>query len=176
MARRIEEPLYDVLETYDDFELRRYGTAIQARVQTAGRDSGGASGGFRRVAGYIFGGNDAGASIAMTAPVSMWDEEGTGWLAFTMPAAYALDALPAPNDSGVLLTSKPAATVAVARFTGRSTPKKTVRVEATLRASLQREGYGAVGPAVLALYDNPGTTLPFMRRNELHIEVRERSA
>ena len=111
----------------------------------------------------------------MTAPVSMWDEEGAGWLAFTMPAAYALDALPAPNDTGVLLTSKPAATVAVARFTGRSTPKKTVRVEATLRASLQREGYAAVGPAVLALYDNPGTTLPFMRRNELHIEVRERS-
>jgi len=36
MARRIEEPPYDVLETYDDFELRRYGPTVQARVRTAG--------------------------------------------------------------------------------------------------------------------------------------------
>ena len=175
MAETLEEPAYEVINAHDGFEVRRYGPTVQARVQTAGRDGGAASGGFRRVAGYIFGGNSERTSIAMTAPVHMWEEDGSGWLAFTMPAAYALDALPAPNDTGVLLTSKPAATVAVARFTGRSTPKKTVRVEATLRASLQREGYAAVGPAVLALYDNPGTTLPFMRRNELHIEVRERS-
>ena len=175
MAETLEEPPYEVINAHDGFEVRRYGPTVQARVQTAGRDGGAASGGFRRVAGYIFGGNSERTSIAMTAPVHMWEEDGSGWLAFTMPAAYALDALPAPNDTGVLLTSKPAATVAVARFTGRSTPKKTVRVEATLRASLQREGYAAVGPAVLALYDNPGTTLPFMRRNELHIEVRERS-
>jgi len=28
-----------------------------------------------------------------------------------------------------------------------------------------------LGPGVLALYDNPWTTLPFLRRNELHIKI-----
>ena len=171
MARRIEEPRYDVLETYDDFELRRYGPTVQARVQTAGRDGGAASGGFRRVAGYIFGGNSERTSIAMTAPVHMWEEGGSGWLAFTMPSAYALETLPSPNDAGVRLHPTSTSTVAVARFSGRTTPKKTAGVEKELRAAVEREGYTAVGPAVLAVYENPWTTLPFMRRNELHLHL-----
>ena len=50
---------------------------------------------------YIFGGNQTGESIAMTAPVSMWDDNDTGWLAFTMPSAHALETLPAPHTDGV---------------------------------------------------------------------------
>ena len=29
----------------------------------------------------------------------------------------------------------------------------------------------ASGDPILAVYDNPGTTLPFMRRNEIHLPV-----
>ncbi|MEL0312950.1 MAG: heme-binding protein [Candidatus Poseidoniales archaeon] len=173
MAETLEEPAYEVISTHDGFEVRRYAPTVQARVQTAGRDGGAASGGFRRVAGYIFGGNSERASIAMTAPVHMWEEGGSGWLAFTMPSAYALETLPSPNDAGVRLHSTSVATVAVARFSGRTTPKKTARVEKELRAAIEREGYVAAGPAVLAVYENPWTTLPFMRRNELHIELLE---
>jgi len=151
--------------------VRRYGPTVQARVQTAGQDGGAASGGFRRVAGYIFGGNSERTSIAMTAPVHMWEEGGSGWLAFTMPSAYALETFPQPSDVGVLLHPTSTSTVAVARFSGRTTPKKTARVEKVLRAAMMREGYAARGPPVLAVYENPWTTLPFMRRNELHIEV-----
>ena len=89
MAETLEEPPYEVINAHDGFEVRRYGPTVQARVQTAGRDGGAASGGFRRVAGYIFGGNSERTSIAMTAPVHMWEEDGSGWLAFTMPSAYA---------------------------------------------------------------------------------------
>ena len=156
MARRIEEPRYDVLETYDDFELRRYGPTVQARVQTAGRDGGAASGGFRRVAGYIFGGNSERTSIAMTAPGHMWEAGGS---------------LPSPNDAGVRLHPTSTSTVAVARFSGRTTPKKTAGVEKELRAAVERKGYTAVGSAVLAVYENPWTTLPFMRRTELHLHL-----
>ena len=154
MARRIEEPptmcstpttISNSVATVPPFRLA---------CKRQGETEGGASGGFRRVAGYIFGGNSERASIAMTAPVSMWDEDGSGWLAFTMPSAYATRCLASAKRRGVL-TSKPVATVAVARFTGRSTPKKTVRVEATLRAAVEREGTrggtgsaGRLGPAV----------------------------
>ncbi len=176
MAERLEEPVYEVVSSHGDFEVRRYAPTVQARVQTAGRDGGAASGGFRRIAGYIFGGNSDRTSIAMTAPVHMWEGEDSGWMAFTMPSAYALETLPTPNDAGVRLHPTSAATMAVARFSGRTTPKKTARVENELRAAIEREGYVAVGPAVLAVYENPWTTLPFMRRNELHIEVREFNA
>lgn len=176
MAERLEEPVYEVVSSHGDFEVRRYAPTVQARVQTAGRDGGAASGGFRRIAGYIFGGNSDRTSIAMTAPVHMWEGEDSGWMAFTMPSAYALETLPTPNDAGVRLHPTSAATMAVARFSGRTTPKKTARVENELRAAIEREGYVAVGPAVLAVYENPWTTLPFMRRNELQIEVREFNA
>ena len=171
MAETLEEPAYEVINTHDGFEVRRYDPTVQARVQTAGRDGGAASGGFRRVASYIFGGNSERTSIAMTAPVHMWEEGGSGWLAFTMPSAYALETLPTPNDAGVRLHPTSVATVAVARFSGRTTPKKTARVEKGLRAAIEREGYMAAGPAVLAVYENPWTTLPFMRRNELHLHI-----
>ena len=176
MAETLEEPAYEVINAHDGFEVRRYGPTVQARVQTAGRDGGAASGGFRRVAGYIFGGNSERTSIAMTAPVHMWEEDGSGWLAFTMPSAYALETLPSPNDAGVRLHPTSVATVAVARFSGRTTPKRTTRVEKELRSAIEREGYTAVGPAVLAVYENPWTTLPFMRRNELHLHLPDGTA
>ena len=171
MASGIEEPSFDVIKSYDDFEVRRYVDTVQARVQTSSRGGRAASGGFRRVAGYIFGGNAQKTSIAMTAPVSMWEEGGSSWLAFTMPSMYSLDSLPVPNDEGVRLVTHAGSTVAVMRFSGRNTPGKGDRVEQKLRAAMEREGYQPVGPGVLALYDNPWTTLPFLRRNELHIGI-----
>ncbi len=171
VAETLEEPAYEVIHAHDGFEVRRYAPTVQARVQTASRDGGAASGGFRRVAGYIFGGNSERTSIAMTAPVQMWEENGSGWLAFTMPSAYALETLPTPNDAGVRLHPTSSVTVAVARFSGRTTPKKTAQIEERLRTAIEREGYASVGPAVLAVYENPWTTLPFMRRNELHLHL-----
>ena len=61
MAAQLEEPKYTVARSFDAFELRRYDANIQARVQTGG--DGAASGGFRRVARYIFGGNQTGEFI-----------------------------------------------------------------------------------------------------------------
>ena len=169
VASQLEEPKYDLVQSFGDFEIRRYHTNIQARVQM--NTGGSASGGFRRVARYIFGGNQTGESIAMTAPVSMWDENDTGWLAFTMPSAYALETLPAPHDGGVVLLEQEEKTVAVFSFSGRTTAGKTARIEQKLRKAITKEGFSPVGPAVLAVYENPWTTLPFMRRNELHLEI-----
>ena len=42
---------------------------------------------------------------------------------------------------------------------------------AKLETLVQASGLTAEGAPVLAVYDNPGTTLPFMRRNEIHLPL-----
>ena len=168
MSEELEEPRYEVVQAYVDFEVRRYVDTVRAQVQMV---SGDRSGGFRRVARYIFGGNQERLAIAMTAPVSMWDEGDGGVLAFTMPAAHSLQTLPAPLDDGVKLVEKPGSVVAVLSFSGRTSSGKVKRLERVLRQAIEREGRQAVGSVTLAIYENPWTTLPFLRRNELHLEL-----
>jgi len=71
-SQDIETPKYKVVKTYDSFEIRQYDTMILAQTvikETSFKKSG--STGFRKVAGYIFGGNRNKQQIAMTAPVIM---------------------------------------------------------------------------------------------------------
>ena len=171
MAGRIEEPSYEVLATHDGFEVRRYAPTVQARVQKAEPGQGSDGTAFRRVAGYIFGGNEVGMRIAMTAPVHLWEEDSASMLAFTMPSEHTLDALPQPHDGGVHLLNVEAHTVAVLAFSGLSRPAKVAKLVQRLQALVKAEGYEVSGPYRLALYDNPGTTLPFNRRNEIHLPV-----
>ena len=74
MSEELEEPDYEVTATHSGFEVRRYSDTIQARVRTEGTNWRGSSGGFRRIAGYIFGRNEREQMIAMTAPVHMWND------------------------------------------------------------------------------------------------------
>jgi len=97
MASDLEEPEYEVLREHDGFEVRRYSNSIQARLLTPGNGWSGSSGGFRRIAGYIFGGNQSNQRIAMTAPVQMWDSEEGSMMSFTMPSEHSLEDLPSPT-------------------------------------------------------------------------------
>ena len=73
MRSSIETPDYEVLRVLTrKAEIRRYPSLILAQTQmTAAPYSQNSSTGFRRVAGYIFGGNEQGQKIAMTSPVIM---------------------------------------------------------------------------------------------------------
>jgi len=171
VAETLEEPEYETVRVLDAFELRKYTTSVEARVQRSGEGASEDSTAFRRVAGYIFGANRTGARYAMTAPVSRWSDGDGAWLSFHMPAAHPLEELPPPNDSGIMLGMRDERMVAVATFTGRTTASRLRKKELRLRHGIEQAGYTVNGPPVLAVYDNPWTTLPFKRRNELHLEV-----
>jgi hypothetical protein len=68
--RGTEEPAFDVLGKAGAAEIRRYAPRIAAETDLEGDAETARNDGFRRVAGYIFGGNRAAAKIAMTAPVA----------------------------------------------------------------------------------------------------------
>ena len=171
MSEKLEEPAYELIQKYRGFEVRKYADTIQARVSTNGMKYGESARPFRRIAGYIFGGNERQQSIAMTAPVHMWQSGDESLMAFTMPSEHKMKDLPKPNDSGVELLHVEGEIVAVLKFSGLSRPSKSLRLQKKLRTLIVAEGLTASGNAKLAVYDNPMSTLPFLRRNEIHLPI-----
>ena len=111
-AMATEEPPYEVVEKLGEAEIRSYAAVVLAETEVEGTFEGVSSAAFRRLAGYIFGGNRVrGAAgektkIAMTAPVGM-RPAGSAKIAMTAPVgmrpAAAEDgtaSAPAPGDSG----------------------------------------------------------------------------
>ncbi len=168
-AAAIEEPSYELVASWDDtgVEVRHY----EPRVLAMTAMNGGESSGFRVLAGYIFGGNASEQEIAMTAPVQRTMASGSGGeMAFVMPAEYALEELPAPDDDRVRIRQEPAFHAAVIRFSGRATEERVDAHWEILTAFLEEQQIETAGRPTLNQY-NPPWTLPFMRRNEIIIPI-----
>ena len=167
VSENLEEPEFEIIKIYDGFEVRRYLDTIQARVVTNGMNYRNSTGAFRRIASYIFGGNDQSRNIAMTAPVQMWESDDSYVMAFTMPSEHGMGDLPKPADSGVELLHVKGEVVAVLKFSGLSHRRKSLRMMKKLLSMIENNRLVAYSQARLAVYDNPISTLPFMRRNEI---------
>jgi hypothetical protein len=168
---RTEQQAYTVLERDGAFEVRHYPKALLASVQapdTSYRAAANPS--FRRLAGYIFGGNETNRSIAMTAPVHMERGAEGSRMSFVLPAAMTMDSLPAPNDPGVTFSQLPECHMATLRFGGFA-DDATLRVkEAELLAACAVHGLQVVGPPRFMGYDPPWQLVG--RRNEVAAPVR----
>lgn len=162
---------YAVLATYGDVEIRHYPEALSASVVRSGgayRDV--ANSGFRRLADYIFGGNETGRQIAMTAPVHMEMGADSSRMRFIMPEGLTIDSLPTPNDPGVTLERLPAETVAVLRFAGFASDEVIAKHEQDLLAQVRTAGLELVGTVRFLGYDPPWQLAG--RRNEVIVAVK----
>jgi SOUL heme-binding protein len=184
-AAPVEEPAYDVVSRRDGWEIRRYAPVVQAQITVTGPFRSAINEGFRALAGYIFGGNAPGASIAMTAPVSAQaggqhiamtapvaaaSEGPDAWtVAFTMPSSWALSDLPAPNDPRVRLVEVDGGDFAALRFGGWATAGRVAAKQATLLAAVADAGMPVGGAPVVAQYDPPWSPV---RRNEILVPLR----
>ena len=166
-AIAIEEPVYQVEKAWEaeQIEIRAYAARVMA-VTGMADDS---DSGFRVLAGYIFGGNAEEQKIAMTAPVQQ-SMAGEKEMAFMIPAEYALEDLPEPEDERVSFREAPAYTAAVIQFSGWASADKADENWQQLRQFLIAEGIDITGEPTLNQY-NPPWTLPFMRRNEIIVPV-----
>lgn len=166
----IEEPDYEVLAETPAYEVRRYEPYVVAEVDVQGRSAD--SQGFRTLAAFIFGDNQGGQEMAMTAPVESREAEDKDAITygFVMERKYTLDSLPAPNNEDIRIRKKPARVVAVRRFSGRWSEKNISGHERELLESLVSDNVEAVGAVELARYNGPFTPW-FLRRNELIVPV-----
>ncbi len=182
----IKQPPYKVNRRDGRFELRRYEPYIVAETSVeAAEPEAGTSEGFRRLAGFIFGGNRARKSIAMTAPVATARSEkiamtapvetqrgGQGMvMTFMMPSRYTLETLPEPDDPRVLIRRIPGRTMAAIRFSGSWREERFAEHTAQLLTWLREHNLVVIGTPVVARY-NPPWTPWLIRRNEVLVEIR----
>jgi hypothetical protein len=167
-----EEPPYSHTRLAHGVEIRHYDCRIAAQTTVfSGDDAAALSAGFRRLAGYIFGGNHRRTKIAMTAPVSQHAGEAEGSvIRFYLPAEFTMAQLPTPTDDSVVLVQLPMETVAALRFSGDRRPSAVATRTAKLLDVLQDNNFKPNGPPTAWFYDPPWT-LPFRRRNEVAVAI-----
>ncbi len=109
--------------------------------------------------------------IPMTAPVIQQADGAEGWLVrFVLPRTLTLETLPRPLSAQVRLMALPPARYVAFRFTGFVDEQKVKDATAAAEAYAKSLGKTPRGEPLVAFY-NPPWTLPFMRRNEVLIEV-----
>jgi hypothetical protein len=110
-------------------------------------------------------------TIAMTSPVNVATHDDRSYtIRFTLPEGRSLASLPAPNDERVRLERRPRRRVAVVTFRGRYSGPRVAQKFSELLAAVRAAGLGYRGSPEFAGYDPP-TTLPFLRHNEVWLEL-----
>ncbi len=87
-----------------------------------------------------------------------------------MPACYTLETLPEPNDRRVTLRQVEPKRFAAIRFSGTARRASLHRRTEELLAFVRAQGLEPLSAPTYAFY-NPPWTLPFLRRNEVLVEV-----
>ena len=169
-ASSIETQKYRVVKKEHGFEVRFYPKATFATIRSSGTNyKQVASSGFRKLAGYIFGGNDQNKSIAMTAPVRMeMSEKGSG-MSFVMPEKYDMASLPKPNDATVEIKQSEDSYAAVIAFGGYANDEKIDDYKIKLVALLQKKNIKIIGNFNFLGYNAPYQFIG--RKNEISIPI-----
>lgn len=185
---QVNEPEFKVIESNGNIEIREYPPLLVAEVRVEGERKEAISKGFRILADYIFGNNvprqkismtapvtqQQGEKIAMTAPVIQQasDHSGQWKVRFVMPTAYTPETLPHPNNSQVEVLSIPGKRYTVIRFSGLASQESLQRHLGELVKYAKENKLQTTDDPIFAFY-NPPWTLPFLRRNEIMMEVKE---
>lgn len=186
-----EEPEYKVVKNDGAFEIREYGVQTLARVSFHEKDYDAfKEKAFVKLAHYIFSGNGRSENIPMTSPVLVQqgplkkedtvesprseknqshDPLWTMW--FILPKKMDLFTAPSPMDPDIHLEERPARTVATVSYSGNNTLKKVKSNKQHLAKWISEQtDFRPNGAFCTAQYDAP-FTLPFVKRNEIHVDV-----
>jgi len=165
-TEHVELPSCQVLAHDGPYEVRAYDAMIVAYTHASGDQKKALRPGFRQLAAYIFGNNQAKQKISMTAPVLENAQDNNWRISFIMPAHYELAELPKANDNLVHLERIPARTYVVFRFSGWLSTRILQKKNIQFQNYLHQNACQVVGEPFYAFY-NPPWTLPFLRRHEI---------
>jgi SOUL heme-binding protein len=163
-----ETPDYRLVSTDGPYEIRDYPalSMVSAPMPHRGQD-----GAFMKLFRFIEGRNDRSEKIAMTTPVLMSGTE-SGTMSFIVPKAVAQAGVPSPTSPELSIITKPAARLAVYRYSGSTKPAAAEAAAQKLLAWVSSKGFMKEGLPIFAYYDPPWT-LWFLRRNEVLIRLHQ---
>lgn len=169
-ATKTERQPYRVVKTEKEFEIRFYPATTMATITSSAKSYKElASPGFRKLAGYIFGGNQSKTSISMTAPVHMDINDTASSMSFVMPKGYSKENLPAPNDPDVKIAITQEEYVAVVRFGGYASDTEIKEQSERLKSALEAKGIPYNGHFRFLGYNAPYQF--WGRRNEIIVGI-----
>jgi hypothetical protein len=193
-AMATEEPKFSIIEKSEPFELRNYAPQLIAEVKVEGDLDTASSQGFRLIAAFIFGQNQVSEKISMTTPVGIEATQSTKiamtvpvgieaskdsatgvnqWtFSFVMPSEYTMATLPKPLNPLVTIRELPAQKRAAIIFSGFNNEAKVLDKTKALEEWIKSKQWQVIGSPQFARY-NPPWSIPFMRRNEILITVRD---
>ncbi|MEI6086843.1 MAG: heme-binding protein [Bacteroidota bacterium] len=167
---KTETQIYKTLFSKDKFEIRFYPSVTIASITSSAKTYKElASPGFRKLAGYIFGGNDGGKSIAMTSPVHMDINDSASTMSFVMPSVFNAQNLPKPNDGEVIIKTVPDEIVAAIQFGGYASDEDIERNKQILINNLIENKIEYHGNFRFLGYNAPYQFIN--RRNEIIVNV-----
>ena len=184
-AMAVEEPHFTIEASTAHYDIRNYDPMIVAETTIGASFEASGWRGFRILANYISGNNQSrtktasdpyatqrapAEKITMNKPVCQVQSPWGFLIQFTMPSRFALATLPRPNDSSVHLRQIPARRVAVKRYSGSWSEEHFQEERQALVAALKKDGIHTIGETTFARFNSP-FQLPFLRRNEVWIEV-----
>ncbi|MGZ8190984.1 MAG: SOUL family heme-binding protein [Methylococcaceae bacterium] len=91
-------------------------------------------------------------------------------MAFVLSQDYSVSTAPVPLDPAVIIKELPGKKTAVIRYSGSLSEQGIEEKSEELINWLTKQSYKAISPPRSAAYDPPWT-LPFLRRNEVHIDI-----
>jgi len=184
IVSNVEQAKYEVVKSHSNIEVRDYAPMIVAEVEVSGQRKEAINQGFRMIADYIFGNNKSNAKVAMTAPVVQEQSEkiamtapvsqqadGDNWkVHFVMPSEYTMETLPKPNNPLVKLKEVGRKRIVAIRFSGIAGEDNLNKKTEELKKFINDRGLKIQSVPTYAFF-NPPWTLPFLRRNEVMIEI-----
>lgn len=169
-SNKSESQAYTLVRTIKDVEIRFYPAATMAMITSSAKtykELG--NSGFRKLAGYIFGGNQTEEKIAMTTPVHMDVNQTSSTMSFVMPSQYNKEDLPIPNDTNVTIKTISQEYVAVIKFAGYASENDIKKYSKKLENALKEASISYYGHFRFLGYNPPFQFIG--RRNEIIVSV-----
>jgi len=192
MSRSVSETPYEVSEILENgVEIREYPEEIWATTVAEDQNSA-----FSPLFRYISGDNERGEKIEMTAPVvtpkpqldgaastqgekiemtapvvTMNTEKGQ-FMAFIIPEQFDINSIPKPSSNKVKIVLVEPRKLATIRFSGYANQENYEKNLEILNKTLEIRGISTKGEPLLMQYNDPWTP-PFLRRNEIAIQVNQ---
>ncbi len=181
-----KEPSFKVIESKENISIREYGSYLIAYTEEKGTSDSNANPSFRKLFKYIQGENISKTTIPMTTPViekesqkipmtvPVFEKETANFyrMEFVLPETMNLENAPKPTNPNVKLEEIKSKLVAVVVFSGFMGKEKIESKKKELSEYLKENNYKPVGEFYQARYNAP-FTIPFLRRNEVLIEVKK---